>query len=61
MEWVTCGPIIAAMFLDLSDEDLNEDGNFCHHHENSDSFRSDHIKLKDTFRKVGNPLRCNHS
>ena len=58
MEWVTCGPIIAAMLHDWFDDDLSEDENFCHHHENRDlfekRFRSDHIKLKDAFRKVGN-------
>ena len=54
------GPITAAMLRDLFDEDLDEDENFRHHHENSDlfekHFRSDHIKLKDVFRKVENPF-----
>ena len=60
MEWATCGPIKAAMLRDLFDDDLDEDENFCHHHENSDSFEkrfhSDRMKLIDAFRKEGNPF-----
>ena len=51
MEWATCGPIIAAVLRDLLDDYLDEDEN-CF----EKRFRSDHVKLKDVFREVGNPF-----
>lgn len=55
MEWATCGLIIVANLHDFFDDDLDEDENFRHYHENGDSFKkrfgSDRIKLI-------NPLRC---
>ena len=36
MEWATCGLIIAANLHDLFDDDLDEDENFRHYHENGD-------------------------
>ena len=63
MGWATCGPIIVAALHDLFDKDLDLDENFCHYHENSESFekrfRSDCIKLIDAFRKVENPFEEN--
>ena len=58
MEWATCVLIIAANLHDLFDDDLDEDENFRHYHENGDlsqkRFRNDRIKLINAFRKVEN-------